>query len=423
MVNYELESRIIGNIVSGGDGVEESLSLKEEDFTTELYKRILRASKQLQMQDEDVNIMTIYNNIKDITTISELAEISNTGIIDTQVTPAIKELKATTLKRRLNTMAKSILASKEDGATLTDQIEKEVYNLREETSSNEFDPVSNIAMDVFKDIEDRQSGKVKPGLPTGYKVLDEILGGGMEPGKMIVIGARPSMGKTALALNIAERVTRDQSKNVAIFSLEMPKKDIVNRLVTSFSRINTSDKRGLTAEEWGRLADATGHISNRNLFINDDTSLTVPEMLSMSRKLKRKQGLDLIVIDYLQFIHSNEPGERMAQLDTISRQVKAMAKSLEVPVILIASLNRGVEARMDKRPMLSDLRETGQIEYDADTVLMLYRDEYYNANTEKKGITEVIVAKNRGGRTGIAELFWIGNIVSFENMSFNNGGM
>jgi replicative DNA helicase len=257
------------------------------------------------------------------------------------------------------------------------------------------------------------------GIPTGFRDLDQITGG-LQAGELIVIAARPSMGKTAFALNIARNAAVDHGKKVAIFSLEMTTRSLVLRLLAAEARIDSSAfRRGFIAHnDHTRLVNAAGRLANAQIWIDDGSSATLLEIKAKSRRLKAERGLDLVVVDYLQLAHSDGKVERREQeISEISRGLKALAKELDIPVLTLSQLNRGPEARADKRPMLADLRESGAIEQDADLIGFIYRDEVYNKDSDDEGIAELIISKQRNGPTGLIRLRFEGRFARFESLS------
>ncbi|WP_158220126.1 DnaB-like helicase C-terminal domain-containing protein [Tissierella sp. P1] len=273
-------------------------------------------------------------------------------------------------------------------------------------------------MDVYLDIDKRYQNDELEGIITGYHALDKATDG-LKKKNLIYLAGRPPMGKTALAINIAEKNVL-AGNSVAIFSLEMGKEELVKRLILGANYINSQKikNKELTADEWGRMLKGANALLDKKLFIEDNTSLTVAEMTSMCRRIKRDKGLDLVIIDCLQLISSNNSKlSRREEIDSISKSLKAMAKELDVPVIVISSLSRATEQRQNKRQVLSDLRESGQIEYDADLVMFVHREEYYNPTEENKGEAKIIIAKQRNGQLGIVKLKWLGQYTKFVDAS------
>ncbi len=280
-------------------------------------------------------------------------------------------------------------------------------------------PIRQVVMNTMEQIEkaSRNKGNVT-GIATGFVDLDYRTAG-MQPSDLVLIAARPSMGKTAFVLNIAQHVAFKLEQPVAIFSLEMSKEQLVNRLFSLESKVDAQKLRSgnLSDNDWERLIESAGVIGKSNLIIDDTPGITIGEMRSKCRKYKLEYGLKMIIIDYLQLMSgSGRNDSRQQEISDISRALKALARELEVPVIALSQLSRAVEQRPDHRPMLSDLRESGAIEQDADVVMFIYRDDYYNKDTERKGIAEIIIAKQRNGPIGTVELVWLPEYTKFANM-------
>jgi replicative DNA helicase len=295
--------------------------------------------------------------------------------------------------------------------------ETKVFNLLKDSNATENVPIRQIALDVLGKIEAAAKNKSPiTGVPSGFIDLDHKTSG-FQPSDMILIAARPSMGKTAFVLNIAQHVAFKKNLSVAIFSLEMSKEQLVNRLFAQESRVNSQNLRtgNLSDDDWDKLIESVGVIGNSKLMIDDTPGISISELRSKCRKFKLEQGLDLIIIDYLQLMSGSKKNQdnRQQEVAEISRSLKALAREMNCPVIALSQLSRAVESRTDKRPMLSDLRESGSIEQDADLVMFIYRDEYYNKDTTDKGITEIIIAKQRNGPVGTVNLVWLAEYLKF----------
>ena len=283
-----------------------------------------------------------------------------------------------------------------------------------------YSPIKDILVDSFTQLEELYNRKQHiTGVPTGFSDLDYRTAG-LHGSELILVAARPAMGKSAFALNIATNAAMRGNTPVAIFSLEMSKAQLVNRILCSEAMVDSNKVRTgkLEDEDWGKLAEAIGPLSETGIYIDDTPGISVMEIRAKCRKLKLEKNIGLVVIDYLQLVQGSNKrnGSREQEISEISRSLKILAKELNVPVIALSQLSRAVEQRPDHRPMLSDLRESGAIEQDADKVMFLYRDDYYNKESEKKDIAEVIIAKQRGGSTGTVELLWMGNYTKFVNL-------
>jgi replicative DNA helicase len=303
---------------------------------------------------------------------------------------------------------------------IVDEAERAVFEIAERGSRGKagFRSVKAILPDVVNRIDElyHSDGKMT-GVATGYKKLDEMTSG-LQPGDLIIIAGRPSMGKTTLAVNIAENAALGANKSVAIFSMEMSAESLTLRMISSLGRINQSNLRSgrLEEQDWPRIDSAMTQLGNAKIFIDETPALTPTEIRARSRRLKRERGLDLIVVDYLQLMQvAGTKENRATEIAEISRSLKALAKELKVPVIALSQLNRGVEQRVEKKPVMSDLRESGSLEQDSDLILLIYREEVYEQNTTRKGIADIIVAKQRNGPTGDVQLTFLGQYTKFEN--------
>ena len=295
-----------------------------------------------------------------------------------------------------------------------------IFDLAENKDSKEYEPLSAVLERGFLEIERLFNNKGEiTGVGSGIKDLDAKTSG-FQKGDMVLIAARPSMGKTTFSLNIAENAALKEGKSVVIFSMEMSKEQLAYKLLCSQANVDMLKLRtgNLDDDDWERIARATGPLSKAKIYIDDTAGITVMEMRSKCRKIKMEHGIDMILIDYLQLMSGSSGNDnRQQEVSEISRSIKALAKEMECPVIALSQLSRAPEQRADHRPMLSDLRESGSIEQDADVVMFLYRDDYYNEDSEKKNIAEVIIAKHRAGSTGTVELAWLGSYTKFANLA------
>jgi replicative DNA helicase len=308
---------------------------------------------------------------------------------------------------------------------LLDDAERKILQLSESNNRGDFSPVGEVVEETLDKITKLYENKAGlTGLATGFRDLDKITSG-LQPSDLILVAARPSMGKTAFTLNIAQNVGVRQHKSVAFFSLEMSKEQLVQRLLCQIAHIDSQKLRTgqiNSDEEWTRLTDACDKLYSAPIYIDDTPGISVAEMRSKSRKLKSERGLDLIVVDYLQLMTGRNSESRQQEISEISRSLKALARELKVPLIALSQLSRSVESRQDKRPMLSDLRESGALEQDADIVSFLYREDYYDKETENQHITEVILAKHRNGPVGSVKLYFKGEFTLFLNLDTTHGG-
>jgi replicative DNA helicase len=302
-----------------------------------------------------------------------------------------------------------------------DRIEHVIFEISEKRSGNSLIPLSEVVKEGFKTIERYyDSPDAMGGTPTGFHELDKLLSG-LQPSDLLIIAARPSMGKTAFALNIAQNVAIRSKVPVAIFSLEMSRAQLAMRMLCSEGRVDSAKLRGggLTDEDWIRLTRAAGELSEAPVYIDDTAQVSALEMRAKCRRLKASRGLGLVIVDYMQLMRGHGRIEsREREISEISRSLKAMAKELNVPVIALSQLNRAVESRDNKRPMMVDLRESGAIEQDADVITFIYRDEVYNAESPELGVAEIIIGKHRNGPTGTAKLAFLNKYTRFENLEY-----
>lgn len=321
---------------------------------------------------------------------------------------------------RLNEeIANTCYAGKESLEIILEETEKKIFEVVQKRNTGDFVPIRQVVMNAMDKIEKAAKNKgAVTGIPTGFVDLDYRTAG-MQPSDLVLIAARPSMGKTAFVLNIAEHVAFRQNKTVAIFSLEMSKEQLVNRLFSLESKVDSQHIRTgqLSDQEWEKLIESAGVIGKSNLIIDDTPGISIAELRSKCRKYKLEHNLSMIIIDYLQLMSgSGRTDSRQQEISDISRSLKAVARELSVPVLALSQLSRAVEQRPDHRPMLSDLRESGAIEQDADVVMFIYRDDYYNHDTDKKDVAEIIIAKQRNGPIGTIELAWLPNYTKFANL-------
>ncbi|MGL4796776.1 MAG: replicative DNA helicase, partial [Paraclostridium sp.] len=301
---------------------------------------------------------------------------------------------------------------------ILEQAEKKIFDISQEKSSEDFKSINSVLMDAYDMIEKLYTNKEDiTGITTGFEDLNKKING-LQRTDLILVAARPAMGKTAFSLNLVQNAALKGNASVAVFSLEMSKEQLVQRMLSAQSNVELKKiKTGnLDENDWPRIIDAMSVLSNANIFIDDTPGIKMSELRSKCRKLKIEKGLDFILIDYLQLMEGEGNNEsRQQEISKISRSLKIIAKELNCPVVALSQLSRAPEQRSDHRPMLSDLRESGAIEQDADIVMFLYRDEYYHPDSERKNIGEVLIAKNRHGETGSVELVWLGEIQKFAN--------
>ncbi|RJO61460.1 replicative DNA helicase [candidate division WS5 bacterium] len=427
--NEEAEVSVLGAILLEKDAIIKVADiLNEDDFYSDTHRIIYANMVELFEEHQPIDLITLTEKLKKK---KVLEEVGGAGYISTLVNSVpsaanivhyAKIIADKALLRRLIESSSSItnLAynEKEDTSKVLDEAEQRIFQVAEKHLKGKFISIKNILEDSFERIDELHKDKDKlRGIPTGFKGLDNILAG-LQPSDLIVIAARPSVGKTSLALNIAEYVAGKEGTPVALFSLEMSKEQLVDRLLASEAKVDSWKLRTghLDDDDFPKIGRAMATLSEAPLFIDDSPLINVLEMRTKARRLQAEKGLGLIIIDYLQLMQGKNPENRVQEISAISRELKGLARELSVPVIALSQLSRAVEARPDKRPILSDLRESGSIEQDADVVMFIYRDELYNSDTEKKGIAEVIIRKHRNGPIGSVELFFREEQTAFRNI-------
>jgi len=428
--SMEAEQSVIGSMLMDREAIVVASELiTGEDFYNKQYGIVFETMVELNDKGYPVDIVTLQDKLKEKDVPAEVSSLEFVRDLITAV-PTSANIKyyanivaeKATLRRmiRLNEdIANTCYAGKEKLDYILEDTEKRVFQLVQRKNTEDFTPIRQVVMNAMDRVEaaSRNKGSVT-GIPTGFLDLDYRTAG-MQPSDLVLIAARPSMGKTAFVLNIAQHVAFKQNKTVAIFSLEMSKEQLVNRMFSLESNIDAQNLRTgqLNDEEWERLIESAGVIGKSNLFIDDTPGISVSELRSKCRKLKLEKNLSMIIIDYLQLMSGSGRNEsRQQEISDISRSLKGIARELSVPVLALSQLSRAVEQRPDHRPMMSDLRESGAIEQDADVVMFIYRDDYYNHETEKKDIAEIIIAKQRNGPIGTVELAWLPKYTKFANL-------
>ncbi len=426
----EAEQTVIGSMILDNECIPNMQNLiSGRDFYNRQYGALFDAITELYTEGKAVDILTLQNRMKEKDVSPELASMEYMGELIASV-PISANAKyyaeivyEKALLRRLihaaEDVANECYAGKDKLEKILEDAESGMFKVLNERKSSEFVPIAEIAMNALEKINEASKTKNPvTGLATGFVDLDRMTTG-LHGSDYVLIAARPSMGKTALALNIVQNAVFRDGKCAAYFSLEMSKEVLMNRLFAQESRVDAQNIRtgNLSDEDWDKLLESADIIGRSNLIIDDTPGISVSELRSKCRKFKLEHGLDLVVIDYLQLMSGSGRGSenRQQEISDISRGLKALARELDAPIIALSQLSRAPEARNDKRPMMSDLRESGAIEQDADVVMFLYRDEYYNKDTEAKGITELIVGKQRNGPVGTVKLIWMPNYVKFGN--------
>ena len=427
----EAEQAVIGSMLTDRDAIISAIEvLKIEDFYREDNRTIYEAILNLYNRAEPVDIITLkaelssMGKLDSIGGLEYLAELPEKVPTTANALKYIKIVEEKSLMRSLIRTANEIIKlgydETQDVEFLMDQAEKKIFDTIQSKNQKGYVAIKDILVDTFTELEELYNKKQHiTGVPSGFTDLDYKTAG-LHNSELIIVAARPAMGKSAFALNIATHAATRANVPVAIFSLEMSKEQMVNRILCSEALVDSNKVRTgkIDDEEWGKLADASGILSESKIFIDDTPGISIMEIRAKCRKMKLEKDIGLVVIDYLQLISGSgkRGASREQEIAEISRSLKILAKEINVPVIALSQLARGVEQRTDHRPMLSDLRESGSIEQDADLVMFLYRDDYYNENSEKRNIAEVIIGKNRSGSTGSVELAWLGSYTKFANL-------
>lgn len=428
--SIEAEQSVIGAMIMDREAiVVASEIISEDDFYSKQCGTLFGAMVELNDEGKPVDLVTLQDRLREKDVPPEVSSLEYIRDLITAV-PTSANIKyyanivaeKATLRRliKLNEeIANTCYVGKESLEVILEDTEKRVFNLVQKRNTEEFVPIRQVVMNAMDQIEKASKNKGSvTGIATGFIDLDYRTAG-MQPSDLVLIAARPSMGKTAFVLNIAQHVAFKLNQTVAIFSLEMSKEQLVNRLFSLESKVDAQKLRtgNLSDGDWEKLIETAGVIGKSNLIIDDTPGITISELRSKCRKYKLEHDLKMIIIDYLQLMSGSGKGDsRQQEISDISRSLKSLARELSVPVLSLSQLSRAVEQRPDHRPMLSDLRESGAIEQDADVVMFIYRDDYYNKDTEKKGIAEIIVAKQRNGPIGTVELVWLPEYTKFANM-------
>lgn len=428
--SIEAEQSVIASMIIDKEAITVASELiTGEDFYNRQYGILFETMVEMNDAGSPVDLVTLQNRLKEK---DVPPEVSSLGFIRELIkeVPTSANIRyyanivaeKSTLRKliRLNEdIANICYAGKESLEYILEDTEKRVFQLVQKRTTNDFVPVRQIVMNAMDRIEmaAKNKGNVT-GIPTGFIDLDYRTAG-MQPSDLILVAARPSMGKTAFELNLAQYMAFKKNMTVALFSLEMSKEQLVNRMFSLESNVDAQKLRTgqLNDQEWERLIESAGTIGKSNLIIDDTPGITIGELRSKCRKYKLEHDLSIIMIDYLQLMSGGGRAEsRQQEISEISRSLKALARELNVPVVALSQLSRAVEQRPDHRPMLSDLRESGAIEQDADVVMFLYRDDYYNHDSPDKGISEVIIAKQRNGPIGTVKLAWLPEYTKFANL-------
>jgi replicative DNA helicase len=428
--SVEAEQSVIGSMIMDRDAIMTASEIvTSEDFYQHQYGVLFDAMVELYNEGKPVDLVTLQERLREKDVPPEISDMEFArDLLNAVPTSANVRHYATIVQeksmlRRLikvnEEIANTCYLAKESTDEILEETEKKIFDLIQKRSTGDFVPIKDVVLNALDKIEKASKNKgTVTGIPTGFIDLDYKTSG-FQPSDLILIAARPSMGKTAFVLNIAQNMAFKEGKTVAIFSLEMSKEQLVNRLFSLESRVDSQALRtgNLSDEDWAKLIEGAAVVGKSNLIIDDTPGISIGELRSKCRKFKLEHDLGIIIIDYLQLMSGSKRSEsRQQEISDISRSLKAVARELNVPVVALSQLSRAVEQRPDHRPMLSDLRESGAIEQDADVVMFLYRDDYYNKDTDKKNIAEIIIAKQRNGPIGTVELVWLPNYTKFANM-------
>lgn len=427
--NIEAEQWVLGSMLKDKTSIAQAVEvLKSEDFYRDAHKILYSTMLELFQKDVPIDMVTLANELNStqkleaVGGITYISEIYATAISTSNVSSYIKIVADKSMLRKLIRASNEIIEdsyNKQDNVEkVLDAAENKIFNIADKRNTADFEPMNVVLERGFLEIERLFNNKGQiTGIPSGFPELDSKTSG-FQKGDMVLVAARPSMGKTTFALNLAQYAALRAGKSVAIFSLEMSKEQLAYKLLCAEANVDMLKLRtgDLDDKDWENIARASGPLAAAKIFIDDTAGVSVMEMRSKCRKLKLEHGIDMILVDYLQLMSGSNTESRQQEVSEISRSIKALAKEMQCPVIALSQLSRAPEQRADHRPMLSDLRESGSIEQDADVVMFLYRDEYYNKDTEEKNVAECIISKQRNGPTGTAKLAWLGQYSKFGSL-------
>lgn len=428
--SLEAEQSVIGSMIMDKEAITVAAEiLTADDFYSRQYGILFETMVEMNEDNQPIDLVTLQNRLREKEVPPELSSLEFVRELITAVPTSanikyyagiVSEKSLLRKMIRLNEeIANNCYAGKDSLEFILEDTEKRMFQLLQRHDSSDFVPIRQVVMNALEQIEaaSKNKGSVT-GIPTGFTDLDYMTAG-LHPSELILVAARPAMGKTAFVLNIAQHIAFRKNLPVAIFSLEMSKEQLVNRMFSLESNVDAQKLRTgqLNDMDWERLIESAGIIGKSQLMIDDTPGITIGELRSKCRKMKLEHGLSIIIIDYLQLMSGSGRSEsRQQEISEISRSLKGLARELDVPVIALSQLSRAVEQRPDHRPMMSDLRESGAIEQDADIVMFIYRDDYYNHESEKKGVSEIIIGKQRSGAIGTIELAWLPEFTKFANL-------
>lgn len=437
--SLEAEQSVIGGLMLDNRAWDEVADIiNEKDFYRHDHALILRAIDALSQDGQPYDVVTVSewlgarNELDSIGGLAYLSILANDTPTAVNVKAYANIVREYSILRSLIQVGNEISASAFDAGgkpskELLDEAERKVFKIAEQGAGNRegFEAINELLGRAVKRVEDMyRSGEAITGIATGFTSFDEKTSG-LQKSDLIIVAGRPSMGKTSFAMNLAETAALNGGHSVAVFSMEMPGEQLALRMMSSLGRIDSHSLRTgkLDDQDWPRLISAVNMLSKAKLFIDDTASLTPTDLRARTRRLKREHGLDLVIVDYLQLMQvSGSTENRATEISEISRSLKALAKELNVPIVALSQLNRSVEQRPDKRPVMSDLRESGSIEQDADVILFIYRDEVYNPDSADKGVAELLIRKQRNGPIGTVRLAFLGQYTRFENLAHDDYG-
>jgi replicative DNA helicase len=432
--NTEAERTVLGAVLVDNAAFNAAAEiLGRDDFYGEAHRRVFEAMAAISERGQPIDLVTLKEELSRASVLEASGgAIYLAGLVDglpriTNVADWCRIIKEKAVLRRLihagSNIVQSCYQADEDVSALLDRAEKSIFDIAEQRVRQGFVRIRDIVKESFRTIDQLSQSKNRiTGVPTGFSDLDQMTSG-FQKGDLIIIAARPAMGKTSLCLNIAQHAARETGEPVGVFSLEMSKEQLVLRLLCTDARVNAHRLRTgqLTEKEWAKLAKAYADLSTARIFIDDSATITPLEIRAKCRRLMAEHGLGLVIVDYLQLVSAAGRSEnRQQEIAAISRSLKGLAKELSVPVVALSQLSRAPEARQDRRPQLADLRESGAIEQDADLVVFIYREEEYKPTEENHGLAELIIGKQRNGPTGMIKLYFIKEYTRFENYEFHD---
>ncbi len=437
--SLEAEQSVIGGLMLDNRSWNEIADIvNEQDFYRHDHRLIFRSIAALAEGDKPYDVVTVSEWLGSRGELDSTGGLAYLSILANDTPTAVNVKAYANIVREYSVLRSLIQIGNEISASaynadgrpskeLLDEAERKVFQIAEQSAGNRegFEAINDLLGRAVKRVEEMYRNKEAiTGIATGFNLFDDKTSG-LQRSDLVIVAGRPSMGKTSFAMNIAENAALNGERSVAVFSMEMPGEQLALRMMSSLGRIDSHNLRTgrLDDHDWPRLISSVNMLSKAKLFIDDTPALTPTELRARTRRLKREHGLDMIVVDYLQLMQvSGTTENRATEISEISRSLKALAKELNVPVVALSQLNRSVEQRPDKRPVMSDLRESGSIEQDADVILFIYRDEVYNAESADKGIAELLIRKQRNGPIGMVKLAFLGQYTRFENLAFDDYG-